>query len=103
MGREPRRKTCGIRRPGESGDGRGSIIAKGCRPPGLRPATKCHMRKQTVFKRAMKLMGNHFELSVVANSEGWALARIEAGVKEIQRIERLHPPSSHRHTTKHTN
>ena len=37
----------------------------------------------------MKLMGNHFELSVVANSEGWALDRIEAGVREIQRIERL--------------
>lgn len=47
------------------------------------------MRKQTVFKRAMKLMGNHFELSVVGNREDWALARIEAGVKEIQRIERL--------------
>jgi thiamine biosynthesis lipoprotein len=47
------------------------------------------MRKQTVFKRAMKLMGNHFELSVVANSEGWALERIDAGVREIQRIERL--------------
>jgi len=37
----------------------------------------------------MKLMGNHFELSVVGNREDWALARIEAGVKEIQRIERL--------------
>jgi FAD:protein FMN transferase len=37
----------------------------------------------------MKLMGNHFELSVVGNREEWALARIEAGVKEIQRIERL--------------
>jgi len=34
-------------------------------------------------------MGNHFELSVVANSEGWALERIDAGVREIQRIERL--------------
>jgi len=34
-------------------------------------------------------MGNHFELSVVGNREEWALARIEAGVKEIQRIERL--------------
>ena len=47
------------------------------------------MRKQTVFTRAMKLMGNHFELSVVGNREDWALERIEAGVKEIQRIERL--------------
>jgi thiamine biosynthesis lipoprotein len=37
----------------------------------------------------MKLMGNHFELSVVGNREDWALAGIEAGVKEIQRIERL--------------
>ena len=47
------------------------------------------MRKQTVFTRAMKLMGNHFELSVVGNREEWALSSIEAGVKEIQRIERL--------------
>jgi thiamine biosynthesis lipoprotein len=37
----------------------------------------------------MRLMGNHFELSVVGSHEDWALARIEAGVKEIQRIERL--------------
>ena len=42
-----------------------------------------------VVRRAMRLMGNHFELSVVGNREDWALARIEAGVKEIQRIERL--------------
>jgi thiamine biosynthesis lipoprotein len=34
-------------------------------------------------------MGNHFELSVVAVEEGWAMERIEAGVQEIQRIERL--------------
>jgi thiamine biosynthesis lipoprotein len=47
------------------------------------------MRKQTVFKRAMKLMGNHFEISVVASREDWALERIGAGVEEIQRIERL--------------
>jgi FAD:protein FMN transferase len=47
------------------------------------------MRKPTVFKRAMKLMGNHFELSVVGNREDGALERIDAGVKEIQRIERL--------------
>ena len=47
------------------------------------------MRKQTLYTRAMKLMGNHFELSVVGNREDWALERIEAGVKEIQRIERL--------------
>ena len=34
-------------------------------------------------------MGNHFELTVVADSESWANERIEAGIAEIQRIERL--------------
>jgi thiamine biosynthesis lipoprotein len=42
-----------------------------------------------IIKRAMKLMGNHFELTVVAEDEGWAEARIAAGVREIRRIERL--------------
>ncbi|HVW59634.1 MAG TPA: FAD:protein FMN transferase [Puia sp.] len=44
---------------------------------------------QKVFKRGMKLMGNHFELSVVAEEENWAEERIMAGVSEIQRIEKL--------------
>lgn len=34
-------------------------------------------------------MGNHFELSVVAEKEEWAMERIDAGVREIQRIEKL--------------
>lgn len=34
-------------------------------------------------------MGNHFELTVVANDEKWAYDKIDAGVAEIQRIERL--------------
>lgn len=34
-------------------------------------------------------MGNHFELSVVANDEAWAHERIDDGVEEIRRIERL--------------
>ncbi|GGA98136.1 FAD:protein FMN transferase [Puia dinghuensis] len=42
-----------------------------------------------VFKKAMKLMGNHFELSVVTADEQWAGEMIDAGVREIQRIERL--------------
>ncbi|MDB5158659.1 MAG: thiamine biosynthesis protein ApbE [Mucilaginibacter sp.] len=42
-----------------------------------------------IFKRTCKLMGNRFELSVVAGSEQWANERIDAGVEEIQRIERL--------------
>ena len=42
-----------------------------------------------VFKKGMKLMGNHFEISVVATDESWADAMIAKGVAEIQRIEKL--------------
>ena len=42
-----------------------------------------------VFKKSMKLMGNHFEISVVATDESWADAMIAKGVAEIQRIEKL--------------
>jgi len=42
-----------------------------------------------VFKRSCKLMGNRFELSVVAIDEKWANERIDAGIQEIQRIEKL--------------
>jgi len=42
-----------------------------------------------VFKRSCKLMGNHFELSVVASDEQWANEKIDAGIQEIQRIEKL--------------
>ncbi len=34
-------------------------------------------------------MGNHFELSVVADDEKWAYEKIEAGINEIKRIEKL--------------
>jgi thiamine biosynthesis lipoprotein len=44
---------------------------------------------QTVFKKGLKLMGNHFELSVVSDNEAWAHERIDAGIHEIQRIEKL--------------
>jgi thiamine biosynthesis lipoprotein len=37
----------------------------------------------------MQLMGNHFELTVVAGDEPWADECIDLGVREIQRIERL--------------
>jgi len=47
------------------------------------------MNQQKVFKRSCKLMGNHFEISVVADNEIWANERIEEGIKEIQRIEKL--------------
>jgi thiamine biosynthesis lipoprotein len=42
-----------------------------------------------IFKRACKLMGNRFELSVVGSDETWANATIEAGIGEIKRIETL--------------
>jgi len=42
-----------------------------------------------VYKQSMRLMGNHFELSVVAEDADWADERIAAGVEEIRRIERL--------------
>lgn len=42
-----------------------------------------------IFKRSCKLMGNRFELSVVAENEAWANERIDTGVEEIKRIERL--------------
>ena len=34
-------------------------------------------------------MGNHFEISVVSEDESWANERIDEGVREIQRIEKL--------------
>ncbi|MDB5029986.1 FAD:protein FMN transferase [Mucilaginibacter sp.] len=47
------------------------------------------MPDQQIFKRACKLMGNRFELSVVADNEIWANEKIDLGVDEIKRIERL--------------
>lgn len=47
------------------------------------------MSERTVFRKAMKLMGNRFEISVVASDEPWAMERIDAAVEEIHRIERL--------------
>lgn len=47
------------------------------------------MIQRSVFRKELKLMGNRFEISVVAAEEAWAMARIDAAVGEIQRIERL--------------
>jgi thiamine biosynthesis lipoprotein len=44
---------------------------------------------RSVWKKAMKLMGNRFEISVVSEDRGWADMRIDAAVEEIRRIERL--------------
>ena len=45
----------------------------------------------TIFKRVVKLMGNRFEISVVANEddEVWAGNCIETSIGEIRRIENL--------------
>ncbi|HWZ15035.1 MAG TPA: FAD:protein FMN transferase [Mucilaginibacter sp.] len=42
-----------------------------------------------VHKRALRLMGNRFELSVVSGNADWAGQCIDAGIAEIQRIEKL--------------
>ena len=47
------------------------------------------MRLKTVYNKALKLMGNRFQISVVAENETWANERIDAAIGEIQRIEKL--------------
>jgi thiamine biosynthesis lipoprotein len=41
------------------------------------------------YKRGLRLMGNHFEISVVSIDEAWAQKRIDEAIAEIQRIEAL--------------
>jgi thiamine biosynthesis lipoprotein len=47
------------------------------------------MAQKTIHKKGLKLMGNHFEITVVAADAYWARQRIDAAVKEIRRIEAL--------------
>lgn len=47
------------------------------------------MPLQGLYKRAVKLMGNCFEISVVADDETWANEMIDAAIAEIRRIEKL--------------
>ena len=42
-----------------------------------------------LYRQSMKLMGNRFEITVVADDEIWAGQMINAAVSEIQRIEAL--------------
>jgi len=42
-----------------------------------------------VYRQVLKLMGNRFEISVVADDEPWANERIAEAVEEIRRIEKL--------------
>ena len=41
------------------------------------------------FKRTQRLMGNTFEITVVADEERWAQEKIDLAVAEISRIEKL--------------
>jgi FAD:protein FMN transferase len=43
----------------------------------------------TEFKQVEKLMGNRFEITVVANDEAWANEKIALAIAEIRRIEKL--------------
>jgi FAD:protein FMN transferase len=43
----------------------------------------------TEFKQVEKLMGNRFEITVVANDEVWANEKIALAIAEIKRIEKL--------------
>ena len=47
------------------------------------------MEQQQLFKVTALLMGNQFEISVVAGSQDWATVRINAAIAEIKRIETL--------------
>jgi thiamine biosynthesis lipoprotein len=44
---------------------------------------------KNVYHKSLKLMGNRFQLSAVGQSEARANEAIEAGIEEIQRIEKL--------------
>lgn len=51
------------------------------------PQTANAVRK--AFRKTLPLMGNKFELTVVADDEPWAIEQIDAGISEIRRIEKL--------------
>ncbi len=44
---------------------------------------------EKIFKRSARLMGNHFEITVVAAEAAWAHEMIDTAIEEIQRIEKL--------------
>ena len=47
------------------------------------------MKRQSVFSKSLKLMGNRFQLSAVAGKKAFADKCIDAAIQEIQRIEKL--------------
>ena len=47
------------------------------------------METEKIYHRTLKLMGNRFQLSVMSDNEERACECIDAGIHEIQRIEKL--------------
>ncbi|MFB9842010.1 FAD:protein FMN transferase [Mucilaginibacter ginsenosidivorans] len=52
-------------------------------------AVKTYHHDLRIFRRALRLMGNVFEISVVANDAAWADNCIDNAVDEINRIEKM--------------
>ncbi|MBL0740811.1 FAD:protein FMN transferase [Chryseolinea lacunae] len=44
---------------------------------------------RSIHNKGLRLMGNHFEFSVVADDGAWAMACIERAIDEVKRIEAL--------------
>jgi len=42
-----------------------------------------------LYSKERRLMGNHFQISLVADDETWAIKKIDEAISEIQRIEEL--------------
>jgi FAD:protein FMN transferase len=57
----------------------------------------------SLHKKVLRLMGNRFELTVVAVDEAWAHQRIDEAVAEIQRIEKLFTTYNADSQTNHIN
>ena len=55
------------------------------------------------FRKSQRLMGNAFEITVVATDESWASDQISKAIGEIQRIERLLTTFADNSQTNHIN
>lgn len=53
------------------------------------PGNETTVASRFLHKKILKLMGNRFEISVVADDQQWAEERIDDAVNEIRRIEAL--------------
>ncbi len=53
------------------------------------PLSKVHSQPTAIYKQALRLMGNRFEISVVAGNQTKADEYIDCAVEEIKRIESL--------------